>query len=106
MQTEYTRGHRRESLSRIRAEVSEAGASLTLPAFDNRFTVMDTTARDAAKQIQDFKLDIDYDILDIDGPMRRAAKIASDLKIPFLDDRRAAPSIDNRENRTGRSGNV
>jgi len=38
--------------------------------------------------------------------MRRAAKIASDLKIPFLDDRRAAPSIDNRENRTGRSGNV
>jgi len=76
-----------ETLSRIRAEVGEAGASLTLLAFDNGFTVMDATAKDAANQMRDFKLDIDYDSLDIDGPMRRAAKFASDLKIPFLDGR-------------------
>jgi hypothetical protein len=78
-----------ESLSRIRAEVREAGSSLTLLAFDNGFTVMDATAKVAAKKMKDFKLDIDYDSLDIDGPMRRAAKIASDLQIPFLDGRTA-----------------
>jgi len=78
-----------ETLSRIRAEVSEAGSSLTLLAFDNGFTVMDTTAKIAAEQMRDFELDIDYDSLDIDGPMRRAAKIASDMQIPFLDGRTA-----------------
>jgi hypothetical protein len=78
-----------ETLSRIRTEVSESGASLTLLAFDNGFTVMDTAAKDAAKVMQDFKLDIEYDSLDIDGPMRRVAEIASNMKIPFLDGRTA-----------------
>ncbi|GEM_PF-3928199 len=79
----------KEILRRLAEDVQKKGSNLAILSFDNGFTVLPETLKEAADLIADKNMPYSLEDLDIDRPQNRSRQIVAELGLPFLDGTKA-----------------